>query len=109
MLMIVPFKVAGEIRRYRGPRSEARDWVRANTHMVKRFQTTPEHVMYARLTAEWGERLGEGERAAIAMAHHRGSTFVSDDKLARQVAETYGVVAIDPWQFRDYIMPRLDL
>ncbi len=103
--IIVPFKVDEELRRYRG-RSLVRDWLRRNPHVIKRFQAIEEHRLYLELGIKSSWRLGEGERCAIAMAYRRGLTFVSDDKLAKETATSYGVVTMSPWEFRDLVAPR---
>lgn len=93
-LIIVPFKVDEEVRRYRNPKSRVKAWLDQNRHLVKRFQTNREHVVYYRLISEQGEQLGEGEAAAIALALARQGTFASDDKKALEIAETLGVSTI---------------
>ena len=107
--IVVPFKVDEEIRRYRGRRTRAKDWLAVNRHLVKRFYTHEEGSLFVRLGRSSAGSLGEGERAGIAIARYRNGTFVSDDRVAKLAAEEIGVRTLGASEFRDRVVLRLDL
>ena len=51
--------------------------------------------------------LGDGEASAIAIAHHRNDTVVTEDRLARRVADNAGVRWVGLEQYFQEIVPRM--
>ena len=51
--------------------------------------------------------LGDGEASAIAIAQNRNGTFVTEDRLARRVADTLGVRWIGLEQYFQEVVPSM--
>ena len=101
--VIIPQRVYTEVNK---PRALIATWLRRNSLRSAQFQTPAEGSLYLELRRQH-PGLGDGEASAIAIAHHRNGTVVTEDRLARRVADTTETRWIGLEQYFQGVVPRM--